>query len=742
MRNQRLTKSLNKLSKSKQENITLISGTLGLPLNGQKLVEVPNRNGFVYVKLRDNQSEVIQAYNAVVSNIYGLAVLVARQGSIYKVIGRDQDRYRDWGNIPYLPRHGGQHSFNQALGMGADVTWVYSQQMMPLLGYPSGSNGSNGIVISPYIVRSVDGAWKYVGNTGTPDISMYRPTIATGAVMVLVYIDTVSGNPYLLVGSGSTFHSGLTGTADIVPYIPRPTNPNWIPDTAVRLTTGTTTLTWTNLYDVRPFLQVVPTGSSSGGGGATGSFDSVYLKLDTSNDPLTGKLDIIPSTADTSGLNIEMLGDAPAFVVTQRATGTTSISAPTFGLIREPLGDGAVSFPEAIFEMTDTEAPSGTIVGSMLRYIKNGTTRVEINPNAQGTGTLALLDTAFTLSPGGLLLLLKNNGTSRFYVNASGTAYSNGVPLIKEAPINGLPYVRRNAGWEIASTGTASVTNPPITGSFVLQENGQTLGSALVLNVINPNISTTISGTVARIFVTGSASAIVEDLTPQVSGSQTRFILSRPVSSNGVMLIYNGVTQRVTDHFTVSGTIINTLFTPATGTTLQAVELGVYPTVSSSGYQEGIAFPSIPSVNDKFYRTDRNILYYYDGTRWLSVQIFEHHLADFANASANAGNYTAVWEAIYDVYVVDYIATMYAASGLSATAYWRFDLYFWDGGTQGAAVASVNNQSGTNATFERKRVSMNTLMGTSIDAISCEITKVNAPGNFFGGAFLTYRLVG
>jgi len=287
-KNRRLKESLKKFSKKKEEKVVTIAGELGLPLNGQKLVEVPNRKGFVFVRLRNNTSEVIQAYNSEVSTIYGLAVLVARQNNIYKVIGRDLDRYRDWGNIPYLPKHGGQHSFNPALGMGADIVWTYSSQFMPLLGYPSGTDGSNNITVGSYIIRDINGNWKYVGNTGTPDISIYRPSVETGAVMVLVYIDTVSGNPYLLVGSGTMFHSGLTGTADITPYIPQVNNPNWIPDTAIRLTTGTTQLMWTNLYDVRPFFQVVPTGTSGGGGGGGGggSFGQIGVMVQDEGVPL------------------------------------------------------------------------------------------------------------------------------------------------------------------------------------------------------------------------------------------------------------------------------------------------------------------------------------------------------------------------------------------------------------------------------------------------------------------------
>src|SRR5689334_13108462 len=131
MPSRRLHQSLKSFSNQKEQKVTAIAGELGLPLNGQKLVEVPNRKGFVFVRLRNNTSEVIQAYNSEVSTIYGLAVLVARSNNIYKVIGRDIERYRDWGNIPYLPKHGGQHSFLSALGMGADVTWIGTQQFMP-----------------------------------------------------------------------------------------------------------------------------------------------------------------------------------------------------------------------------------------------------------------------------------------------------------------------------------------------------------------------------------------------------------------------------------------------------------------------------------------------------------------------------------------------------------------------------------------------------------------------------------
>ena len=41
--------------------------------------------------------------------------------------------------------------------------------------------------------------------------------------------------------------------------------------------------------------------------------------------------------------------------------------------------------------------------------------------------------------------------------------------------------------------------------------------------------------------------------------------------------------------------------------------------VGGGGIATGTSFPGGPSTNDLFYRTDRALLYYYDGTRWLTL---------------------------------------------------------------------------------------------------------------------------
>lgn len=266
--NMTLKQALSEQKELNKQNVPQISGLLGIPLDGDKRVEVPNRNAYVYVRLRNNTSEVIQAFNNQVSPSYNLPVLVERQGNRYVVVSVDTQRYENnWSSFsPFLPRHGNTHSFDLESGGGGDIVWVHSRQFMPLLALPSGSSGGPNVIISPYTLKNQDGTWRHIGNTGTQNLTLHNPSSPTGAIMALVYVDATTGNPGVLFGTGTVFPSYLTGTSQVYPYIPASNNPNWIPDVAVRLVTGTSVIVWDNMYDVRQWLHITPTGSSGGAG--------------------------------------------------------------------------------------------------------------------------------------------------------------------------------------------------------------------------------------------------------------------------------------------------------------------------------------------------------------------------------------------------------------------------------------------------------------------------------------------
>jgi len=92
MTRRKLNKAFEALDVRKQNKDYLIPGILGFLINGQQTVEVPGRNGYVYVRLRSNLNEVVQAYNDQVSPVYNLPVVIVRDEidiTRYKIQGRD-----------------------------------------------------------------------------------------------------------------------------------------------------------------------------------------------------------------------------------------------------------------------------------------------------------------------------------------------------------------------------------------------------------------------------------------------------------------------------------------------------------------------------------------------------------------------------------------------------------------------------------------------------------------------------
>ena len=279
----KLYKSL-KAQKSQTEQVKLtIYGSLGIPLNGRKVVQVADRQGYVYVRLRDNQNEVIQAFNNRVAASYDLPVIVIREGGRYIVQQFNSQRYlnNSQNSAPFLPGHGTQHSFRR--GGGADITWIYAQQIMPGLVYPNSTTGTN-VRIEKYPLLTPNGQWIYAGGTGTQNILQHIPTTGSSSLMTLVYLDALTGNPGILVNSGTYFPANITGS--VYPYLPSPSNTQ-IPLAGVLLNTGTQSITWENIYDVRQWVHATPSGTSSGGGsgvdtiGFVGQNKGAYLATGT-----------------------------------------------------------------------------------------------------------------------------------------------------------------------------------------------------------------------------------------------------------------------------------------------------------------------------------------------------------------------------------------------------------------------------------------------------------------------------
>lgn len=246
----------------KQDKFEEYTGFLGLySEDGNKVVDVPGRQGYVYVRLINDLSSAVVAYNDAVLTQWGIAVIVERvqgpKGIVWRVKGKDAASSVNitlYPGVPFLPNHGYQHSFGGGTGtsVGTDPVWVYKNQFMPLNVTPSNPLSMRGYVNGDSYIYGDDVI--YFGSTGTADFTPLIPSSASEARFITVCLNTATNQLEYITGSVIPSDTAITN-----PYeqILLPTNPNDIPLKAVILVGNMTEVRWSNLYDIRTFLHTM-----------------------------------------------------------------------------------------------------------------------------------------------------------------------------------------------------------------------------------------------------------------------------------------------------------------------------------------------------------------------------------------------------------------------------------------------------------------------------------------------------
>lgn len=274
---QRLKSAIQKSLATKQDVPKYIAGLLGIFKDGAKVVKVPNRPGYVYVRVAGNESEIIEAVNGVVPSTFNTKVLVTMTEAnpgIYVIVGRDLGQYTSYTDPgAFIPKHGASHSF----GNGSDPVFIYRRQMVqPLQPRPTNPRTMTIYVEPDFFLWN--GVFQYWHGGNSPNLNTAKPTDPIMARYVTIYLEGSSNTLQVVTGTDFPIYPfAATGT---LYYVPEVSDTLGIPLAAVILTTGTSAIQWTDIKDVRMFL---------GGGNSTsvGGFTSGSVPFANGSGVLT-----------------------------------------------------------------------------------------------------------------------------------------------------------------------------------------------------------------------------------------------------------------------------------------------------------------------------------------------------------------------------------------------------------------------------------------------------------------------
>jgi len=156
-------------------------------------------------------------------------------------------------------------------------------------------------------------------------------------------------------------------------------------------------------------------------------------------------------------------------------------------------------------------------------------------------------------------------------------------------------------------------------------------------------------------------------------------------------------------------------------------------------WNAGTSFPGSKATGDRYWRTDLGKEFYWDGTRWVSVELFTVHAvwtSSAPTADTKSFGHIPLWQTTHDVWLVDLRGMTYVGTTNDGTKYWTINVKKF---SNDAVVASIVT-SGDSASTATSHI-------TAIDAVSSEkalyfdVIKTSTPGGIYPVVMLTYRLI-
>jgi hypothetical protein len=184
------------------------------------------------------------------------------------------------------------------------------------------------------------------------------------------------------------------------------------------------------------------------------------------------------------------------------------------------------------------------------------------------------------------------------------------------------------------------------------------------------------------------------------------------------------------------------------GTTPDAHVFGLADaSTSSSGVPAGTSFPGSPATNDLYYRTDKALLCYYDGTRWLTTTLYRDvfHYAGSAMPLTTSGTMGRMppWAATYDLWLDAFYTSTYVATTNNGSNYYTVALIKKDNADAGTNIVTFNTSADTVNNWTQRRTAIGAAyVSASYREFDVTATvSAGAPGSLFWAISMAYRLI-
>lgn len=158
-------------------------------------------------------------------------------------------------------------------------------------------------------------------------------------------------------------------------------------------------------------------------------------------------------------------------------------------------------------------------------------------------------------------------------------------------------------------------------------------------------------------------------------------------------------------------------------------------------YGVGAAFPGSPVADDLFYRTDRDLMYFFDGTRWLTLQQFSDNFYPSLTSASNISAYAPIPDVGGGgVWLVALDTSMLRTTALPDE--WDIELQWLSSGAISTVITTVDGSADPQNTCVARTTAIGAVLDSNARMLRLQYLERDDGGSLVAAARIRWRLIG